>query len=115
MDTEKMAPDMKPLTGTATFTLNLPVQFRAEAGLVVAEFPSLNVASQGRTRDEATQNLIEAAQLFIESCLGRNRLDDALKELGFVPGHFEAAESIEHLQVPVEFMVLRNGSPTHAC
>ena len=59
--------------GTVTFTLNMPVVFREEFGWIVGEFPTLGVASQGRTREEAERNLIEAAQLFIESCYERNR------------------------------------------
>lgn len=100
--------------GTVTFTMTMPVEFRNEDGLVVAEFPTLGVASQGRTRDEATHNLIEAAQLFIESCFERGRLDEALKELGFAPGHPHEATPQDHLQVPVELLARRNGSSSHA-
>ena len=100
--------------GTVTFTLNLPAEFREESGRVVGEFPTLGVASQGRTREEAERNLIEAAQLFVESCFERNRLDEALKELGFTPGHASDRPLPGHLTVPVELLSQSNGSSSHA-
>jgi len=51
----------------------------------IAHCPPLDVTTQGRTFDEAKKNLIEASQLFIVSCLERGTLDQALKELGFLP------------------------------
>ena len=51
----------------------------------VAHCPPLDLATQGRTYAEAKKNLVEASQLFIVSCLERGTLDQALKELGFVP------------------------------
>jgi predicted RNase H-like HicB family nuclease len=101
-------------TAIVTFTLTLPAQFREEQGWVVGEFPNLDIASQGRTRAEAERNLIEAAQLFIESCFERNRLVEALKELGFVPGHLGEAPPQDYLQVPVELLAGRDGSSSHA-
>lgn len=58
----------------------------------VAHCLSLDLTTQGRTLDEAKKNLIEAAQLFIISCLERGTLDQALKELGFVPTHEKMPE-----------------------
>ncbi len=51
----------------------------------VAYCPPLDIATQGRTVSEAKKNLVEAAQLFLESCIERGTLDLALKELGFAP------------------------------
>lgn len=100
--------------GTVTFVLTLPAEFREEHGRVVGAFPTMHIASQGCTRAEAEHNLIEAAQLFIESCFERNQLDEALKELGFVPGHPGEAPPRNHLQVPVELLATRSGSSPHA-
>jgi len=58
----------------------------------VAYCPPLDLSTQGKTIEEAKKNLVEASQLFIISCLERGTLDQALKELGFVPAHGEAAE-----------------------
>lgn len=51
----------------------------------VAHCPPLDLTTQGRTLAEAKKNLIEASELFIVSCLERGTLDQAFKELGFVP------------------------------
>ncbi len=48
----------------------------------VAYCPPLDLTTQGRSESEAKKNLLEAAQLFIRSCLERGTLDQALKELG---------------------------------
>lgn len=54
----------------------------------IAHCPALDVASQGRTPEEARMNLREAIDLFIESCKERGTLFDALRELGFAPPAF---------------------------
>ena len=51
----------------------------------VAHCPPLDLTTQGRTLAEAKANLTEASELFIVSCLERGTLDQAMKELGFVP------------------------------
>jgi len=58
---------------------------RRKSGWYIAYCPPLDIATQGRTVAEAKKNLIEAAELFLASCLERGTLDRALKELGFVP------------------------------
>ncbi len=66
----------------------------------IAHCPPLDITTQGRSASEAKKNLMEAAELFIISCLERQTLDQALKELGFVP--------MKHFQMPQHF---RGGSP----
>lgn len=51
----------------------------------IASCPPLDLATQGRTNEEAKKNLLEASELFIVSCIERGTLDQALKELGLVP------------------------------
>lgn len=94
----------------ATFELNLPATFETEGRWIVARFPHLDVASQGTTRDEAARNLIEAAQLFIESCFERGVLDSVLKACGFEPGHAGETIGADRLTVPVELLAARNGA-----
>lgn len=100
-------------TAVAHFTLLLPAVFHEEGDWVVACFPNLDVSSQGRTREEAAGNLIEAAQLFLESCFERNVLDEVLKDCGFAITHGRP-QSVpaggDHLTVPVELLAARNGS-----
>jgi len=57
---------------------------KREGGWFIAHCPPLDITTQGRNLDEAKQNLKEAAQLFIISCIERGTLDQALRELGFV-------------------------------
>lgn len=58
---------------------------KREGKWYIASCPPLDLTTQGRTEKEAKKNLVEASQLFITSCLERGTLDQALKELGFVP------------------------------
>jgi predicted RNase H-like HicB family nuclease len=58
---------------------------RQRGGWYIAHCPPLDITTQGKSPEEAKKNLIEACQLFISSCLERGTLDQALKELGFVP------------------------------
>jgi predicted RNase H-like HicB family nuclease len=58
---------------------------KREGDWYVAHCPPLDLTTQGRTISEAKKNLVEASELFITSCLERGTLDQALKELGFVP------------------------------
>lgn len=97
-------------------TIRLQAIFSQEDGYHVASFPALDVASQGRTKDEAQRNLIEATQLFLESCFARGTLDEVFKARGFVPFHGGAHEPErgEHLTVPFDLVASRNGSPAHA-
>src|ERR1700693_5300909 len=50
----------------------------------VAHCPPLDITTQGRTASEARDNLTEASELFLISCIERGALDQALRELGFV-------------------------------
>lgn len=99
-----------------TFTLYLRATFAQEGEWIVACFPDLDITSQGKARDEAARNLIEATQLFIESCYERGTLDEMLKVHGFAPGRGAASPvpSDDHLTVPFELFASQNGSATHA-
>ncbi len=58
--------------------------------------PSLQVYSQGRTMEAAKLSLREALELWMESCIERDTLHEALVELGFHPapwGELVPAES----------------------
>lgn len=65
-------------------------QIKRKGKWFIAYCPPLDLSTQGKTIDEAKENLIEASQLFIISCLERGTLDQALRELGFVPIHEKA-------------------------
>lgn len=66
---------------TATVTLE------EETGLYVADCQALDLCSQGKTQEEAVKNIMEATELFIQSCVERGTLQEALTECGFHPTH----------------------------
>jgi predicted RNase H-like HicB family nuclease len=45
--------------------------------------PALDIYSQGRTAEEAKRCLKEAIELWVEDCLERDALNEALQEVGF--------------------------------
>jgi len=76
------------MRATALMQFQLFGTLKKEDFWVIAHCPLLDISTQGRTVAEAKKNLIEAAELFIVSCLERGTLDLALRELGFstIPG-----------------------------
>lgn len=71
------------------FGLTVPAEVREDEDHFVSFCPALEVYSQGPGEEAALDNLAEALQLFVESCLARGTLDRVLKDCGFEP---EAAE-----------------------
>ena len=51
---------------------------KAEEGGYVSFCPELGVYSQGETLKEARANIIEASELFVESCVARGVLEEIL-------------------------------------
>lgn len=72
-----------PATETAAVVLQLSAFVHEEDGLWVAGCPSLDVFSQGDSQQDAKDSLHEAVELWIDSCLERNTLGKALRELGW--------------------------------
>ena len=72
---------------TFMFELKLlgKVEKDKEYGGYISSIPVLDIWSQGETKEEARKNLVEAAELFITSCLERGTLEAVLKECGFHP------------------------------
>ena len=56
---------------------------KREGRWYVACCPPLDITTQGRTKEEARRNLIEASELFVTSCFERGTLEQALRELGW--------------------------------
>jgi predicted RNase H-like HicB family nuclease len=54
--------------------------------------PKLDIYSQGKTEEEAKKCLKEAIELWVEDCLERNTLDEALQEVGFQRVHPSALQ-----------------------
>jgi len=58
----------------------------------IAVCPSIGVASQGTSTDDARRCLDEAVQLWFESCIERGTLERALQESNFRPLHVAEAD-----------------------
>jgi len=56
---------------------------KAEEGGYVSCCPPLGVYSQGETIKEARENIIEASQLFVESCVEREVLEKVLMKRNY--------------------------------
>src|SRR5208283_6202630 len=67
----------------------------------IAHCPPLDITTQGRSEEEARQNLIEASELFVVSCFERGTFEQALRELGWhvVAGH-HVTQHGEHSVLP---------------
>ena len=88
---------------------------KREGDWYIAHCPPLDLTTQGKTLAEAKANLMEAAELFIASCLERGTLDQALRELGFIP--FKAhPQNVPHafpIAIPIPFG-FEKSVPCHA-
>lgn len=86
------------------FSLQVVVDIRKENDVYYIGSDAFDIHSQGYSEDEAKENIIEAIQLFIESCYERGVLADALKELGFEPDREHCRMGLQQafsvLQVP---------------
>ena len=103
----------------ATITFHLPYRLEREDDVWIAVCDALDVASQGRDRDEAGRMLVEALQLFLEGCIEDGNLDAVLRECGFEPTGARAtpadAAGGDYLDVPVSLLVAGQGAGPHAC
>jgi predicted RNase H-like HicB family nuclease len=59
---------------------------REEEGVYVAGFPRLEIYSQGDSPDDAKEAARDALRLWLDSCIERGTLGDALRELGWHRG-----------------------------
>jgi len=73
------------MTESIEITVNVHGVVRHEGRRWIAGCPKLNVWSQGASKQEAQRCLKEAVELWIEDCLVRGTLDQALREVGFQP------------------------------
>lgn len=67
----------------AQIVAQLPVIFLREGKYYVAFTPALDLATQGKTYEEARKNFAEAVNIFFEETVKRGTLDKALRELGW--------------------------------
>jgi predicted RNase H-like HicB family nuclease len=73
------------MTESVQITFRLRGVMRREGRQWVAGYPKLDLWSQGPTKADAQRCLEEALELWVEDCLARGTLDQALREVGFQP------------------------------
>ena len=65
------------------FRVSMPFEIEQDGDAYVSSCPPLDVFSQGDTEKEAMENLVEAINLFLESCIRRQTLEKVLSDRGF--------------------------------
>ena len=87
------------------FELAVPAEVRKDEDHLVSFCPPFDVYSQGPSEEAALDNLVEALQLFVESCLARGTLDRVLKDCGFEPdADPEPVEDRRMIHVPLSLV-----------
>ncbi len=92
------------MTDSIAVKMRLSAFARPEGDLWESSCPTLDIYSQGDSEAEAKANLKEAVELWMESCLERNTLGTALRELGwhFVPPGLPALSGTDSIEVVTE-------------
>lgn len=72
-----------PMTNQFAVCVRLRGVVRQEEDAWIAGFPRLDVYSQGNSAEEAKVNASAALRLWVDSCIDRGTLADALRELGW--------------------------------
>lgn len=81
---DQQAIEIKKGRDNVSIRVNLHAQIKKEKpGIYVSYCPALDLYSQGDSAKEARENIIEATQLFIESCFEDGTLYSVLSESGF--------------------------------
>jgi predicted RNase H-like HicB family nuclease len=88
------------LVDTVGISLCLICTVKKDGDRWVTGCPALDVFSQGKAEEEAKRSLEEAISLWVEDCLERGTLDQALREVGFHRVHPETIRpGDEHISV----------------
>jgi predicted RNase H-like HicB family nuclease len=88
----------------------LPYRIVRDGRFYMASCQVLDVHSQGKTKKAALENLIEASQLFIATCIEMGTLDQVLKDSGFrvsaKPLRKRASKEAPTISVPIPLWLL---------
>ena len=107
-------------------TLTLPLEIEKKEKWYISSCPILDIFSQGKSKEEAQDNLSEALSLFFISCFERGVLDKALKDSGLSPikplkSKKKSAETAgipvdttDFINVPIQFEVNKDNVACHA-
>ena len=67
----------------AALHVKVPVQILREGDAFVAHTPAFDLATHGASLEEAKKRFGEAAEIFLEECVRRGTLREALLDLGW--------------------------------
>ena len=96
------------ITQRVQFTMSLPMAVRHEGMWYYSSCPVLDVHSQGVTEQEATDNLVEALQLFLETAFEQGTLQEVLRQQGFEPARDgDATPAGRTVEVPLALIARR--------
>jgi predicted RNase H-like HicB family nuclease len=84
------------LAPSPVFEFRLPYEMKKRRKWYLAVCPSLDVASQGPTKEKALDNLRDAIRGFLADCFERGTLEEVLQQAGFV----SARKSLKRFQQP---------------
>lgn len=105
------------MTPQLNIQFRLPIEIKQDAALFIASCHILDVHTQGTDEGHARTNLIEAVQLFIETCFEMGTLEQVLRESGFHPLHHQPEQSQstpnDMIDVPIYFESLNAANHTH--
>ncbi len=91
---------------SVTFMMKVPAAVRQEGDVYYSSCPVFDVHSQGKTKQEALDHLVEALQVFVETCYEQGTLHQVLKEQGFMPGHEDEVEEQAGCTINVPFALI---------
>jgi predicted RNase H-like HicB family nuclease len=97
----------------------LPAKIRRKGKWYVSSCSSLDVHSQGHTREEARRNLIDALVFFLESCFERGTLEEVFRAGGLAPlttrpaARTRLVRDGESVTVSLPFMIRPRRSAAH--
>ena len=91
----------------------LPFTIKERKNWFVSSCSILDVHSQGDTRNEAIENLIEALSLFFTTCIEMGTLDKVLRECGFIYAKIskKLPDEVRNNYIEVPIPLIYNGKP----
>ena len=92
-----------------TFEFHLPYVLKKRQKWYLSVCPSLDIASQGATKEKALENLRDAIRGFLADCFERGTLDEVLQQAGFVsarkpPARLHRPAGARRLTVPIALL-----------
>jgi len=88
---------------TNNFSITLPLTVLREGKKFIAYTPALDLSTSGRTFNQAKKRFEEAVSIFIEECIERGTLQEALRNLGWekVKTRWEPPKVVAHISEKV--------------